>query len=144
MNFWNWIGSPSRDDVQQLGTRIVQMQEALAGLAQGQRKLMGRLDQIQEANQELLRRLDETETASCNRVGEVKDRIDAAVSAQGQQVGQLNERMRADEQSLQTQISLFRQIAENQNELLKLLVINALGEDINKVLPGDTRGGMPQ
>ena len=136
-NFWNWIGLPSVKDVQALVQTCQEQQQQISSLDQEVQELKAALStHIDEIWTQATERQDSQTSALCRMIQTSLDAQDELLRQFAETAAQSAEKNQAALTASQQDI--LNRLSE-QNEWLRLAVVNSLREELDSVLAAGTK-----
>lgn len=136
MNFWNWIGLPSRADIQELKNASLKQTEALSTLANLDKNVIQLLQNAENIS-EKSDKLDEAVHTYYEGISQVLLNQSEALSANLHAMETLQQNIHTMDKGTQRTLAQILTECKDQNELLRLLIANSLVNDISNLLDNE-------
>lgn len=138
MNFWNWIGLPSRADIQELKNASLKQVEALSTLANLDKNVIQLLQNMGNINAQG-GKLNEAIRTYYEGISQMLLKQSEAVSANLHALETFQQNSHVMDKGTQRTLAQVLTECKDQNEMLRLLIANSLVNDISELLDNEER-----
>ena len=141
-SFWNWIGLPDASDMRALRDLLQTQSAQLSRIERENYRLRKRAGQLEK----VLAFRQEQCAAQISR--EISEQIQSSASEIAQKLDGVQQKsMEREEKLLFTTDKTYDALvksAQNQDELLRILIVNALQDEVNAALDAEKAKGKPR